>query len=185
MSRVDYDDPIPKINSLQIGEVVDRDDPLGLGRIRIRIPGLIEPASNWAWPLGSSGGGSEDEGFFNVPQVGAEVAVLFKNGSPDHPYYMPANWGDNEVPEASDGGDPDVKVIGLKDYDLVSDTRDATKGFRIVDKSSDENIIEFDGTTRTLRLSATTSIEIVSTGQISIDGLIVTVNGVPAGLGRI
>jgi hypothetical protein len=183
--RPDYDDPIPRINGLQLGEIVDRNDPAGLGRVRVRIPGLVEPASNWAYPLGCSGGGNEDEGFFNVPSVGSEVGILFKMGDPDHPYYMPGNWGDGEVPESSDGGDPDIKVIALKEYDVVVDNRTATKGFKIVDKSDDENILEFDGVTKTLTISSTTSITIESTGQVDINGLIVNINGVPAGLGRL
>ena len=182
---IDYDEPIRPRNGLHIGVVVDRDDPEKLGRVRLRIPGLIEPASNWAWPLGASGGGTPDEGFWNIPPVDAEVGVFFKLGDPDHPYYLPANWGTGEPPEASEEGDPDVKVLALKLYDVVIDNREESKGFRIVDKSSEENIIEFDGVSRTLRLSATTSIEIVSTGQVSIDGLVVTVNGTPAGLGQV
>jgi hypothetical protein len=183
--RPNYDDPIPKMNGLYIGVVADRDDPEGLGRVRVRIPGLIEPASNWAWPLGSSGGGNEDEGFFNVPSLDSEVGVFFKLGDPDHPYYLPANWGSGEVPEASSSGDPDIKVMALKDYDIVVDTRTATKGFKIVDKAANDNIIEFNGVTRSMKISSTTSIEISSTGQISIDGLIVTINGITAGLGQL
>lgn len=183
--RPNYDDPIPKMNGLYIGVVVNRDDPEGLGRVRIRVPGVIEPASNWAWPLGSSGGGNEDEGFFNVPSLNSEVGVFFKLGDPDHPYYLPANWGTGEVPEASDDGDPDIKVLALKDYDIVVDTRVTSKGFKIVDKAAGDNLIEFNGVTRSMKISSTTSLEISSTGQISIDGLIVTINGITAGLGQL
>lgn len=182
--RPNYDDPIPPILGLEIGEVIDRDDPEGLGRVRIRIPGLID-RSNWAWPLGVSGGGSRDEGFFNVPPLHSEVGVLFKQGHPDHPYYMPANWGTGEPPEASSEGDPDVKVIALKDYDVIVDTRPASKSFKIVDKSSSRDVIEFNGITRALTLKATSGITIEATGEVRINGLQVIINGIPAGLGRL
>jgi uncharacterized protein involved in type VI secretion and phage assembly len=182
--RTDYDDPRQPIYGMQIGVVTHREAGKD-GRIRLRIPGLIEEASNWAWPLSSSGGGTEDEGFFNVPPIGAEVAVWFKNGHPDHPYYMPANWGVGEAPEASDGSDPDVKVLALKEYDVVVDTRATSKKLSIVDKASGTNLLEFNGVTRALKISATTGIEIESTGDVTINGLNVIINGIPAGLGQL
>ena len=73
----EFDTDDPRYTALYIGEVVDRDDPEGLGRVRLRIPGLVDPASSWAFPLGTVGGGSDRRGFFSVPEKGAEVGVLF------------------------------------------------------------------------------------------------------------
>jgi len=189
MIGVNYNHPDQKILGLQIGYVVDRDDPLNLGRVRVNVPGVVEPASNWAWPLGAPGGGSSDRGIWWIPEDGAEVGVFFKMGDPDRPYYLPANWGDpggvSEVPANSDGGDPDVRVFALGPYDLVIDSRSASKGFKIVDKAADDNIIEFDGVTRAMKISATTGIQITTTGQVEIDGVLVSINGVPAGLGQL
>jgi hypothetical protein len=182
--RPDYDDPIPKVYGLQIGEIVDRDDPEKMGRVRIRINGLMD-RSNWAYPMGCPGGGSEDEGFFNVPPLGAEVAVFFKMGHPDHPYYMPANWGLGEAPENSDDGNPDTKVIALKDYDIVIDNRSVTRKFKIVDKNSTRDAIEFDGIAKSIKISSTSKIEITSIGEVSINGLTVLINGIPAGYGQL
>jgi hypothetical protein len=186
---IDPDNPDPKILGLQIGVVVARDDPRGLGRVRMRIPGLVEPASPWALPMGLPGGGSVDRGIWWVPELGAEVAVLFKGGDPDVPFYIPANWGapggQSEVPDASAGGHPDVRVMAFGAYDLVVDSRPGSKGFKVVDRADGENLLEFDGVTRTLGISATTAVKIESTGQISIDGLVVTIKGIQAGLGQL
>src|SRR5512136_1169857 len=79
---------------MYLGHVTDRNDPEGLGRVRVSIPGLIEPESGWAWPLGTSGGGSRDRGFFAVPEVGAEVAIWFNQGDlSEEPFYLSAHWG--------------------------------------------------------------------------------------------
>ena len=51
----EFDTDDPRYTALYIGEVVDRDDPEGLGRVRLRIPGLVDPASSWAFPLGTVG----------------------------------------------------------------------------------------------------------------------------------
>lgn len=183
----DYDDPdqTPDRFGLHIGVVVDRSDPEKVGRVRVRVPGLYEPASPWALPLGNPGGGNDDSGFWWVPQLGSEVGVFLNRGDEDDPRYMPAQWGIGEPPQASDDGDPDVRVIALGTYDVVVDTRGASKKFRIVDKGDGENVIEFDGVNRTLEISATTGISVKSTGQVDIQGTIVTINGVVAGLGQL
>ena len=182
---IDPDQPDPPLLGLHVGVVTHRDDPDGLGRVRVRIPGVVDAPSNWAWPLGAPGGGQRDRGLFWVPEVGAEVGVLFKQGDPDVPFYLPANWGRDEPPEASDGGDPDVRVVALGAYDIVVDTRAGSKKLRIVDKAAGDNLLEFDGVTRGLTISATTAISIQSTGQIDIQGLIVTINRIVAGTGQL
>lgn len=179
---LDTEEPRPEFFGMQIGVVTHRDDPDNAGRVRVRIPGLVEPASAWAYPIGAPGGGSDDRGYFDVPEVDAEVAVWFKGGDPDHPYYLPGNWGRGEAPQ---GGDPDVKALAFGEYDVVVDTRIGRKKLSIVDRLGTDNVVEFDGVQRTLRISSTTSIRIESTGQIEINGLLVTVNGVPAGFGRL
>ena len=189
--RPNPDDPDPRFPFLEVGVVVDRDDPAGVGRVRIRIP-AITPASAWAYPLGAPGGGAPDKGTWWIPEVGAEVGVFFKRGDPDHPYYLSANWGappaGNEVPTAAQiagKGDPDIRVLALGTYDLVVDTRPASKAFRIVDKADGENLIEFDGVTRVLTISATTAIRINATGAIEINGLLTTIQGIVAGSGNV
>jgi uncharacterized protein involved in type VI secretion and phage assembly len=180
----DQPDFDPTFFGIHEGVVVDRNDPLKLGRVRFRIPGLIEPKSSWALPIGSPGGGTKDAGLWWIPRIGSEVAVWFKGGDPDHPRYMPANWGTGEPPTASQGN-PDIVVLGLGSYDIVIDTREGQKNLKIVDKDDPENSIEFDGVTKAIQLSATTAIKIVSTGQVDIQGLLVTINGQAAGLGKL
>ncbi|MEO1337603.1 MAG: phage baseplate assembly protein V, partial [Myxococcota bacterium] len=77
---------------LHIGYVTERDDPAGLGRVRVCVPGVLEPQSAWAWPLGTSGGGAKDHGFFAVPVIGAEVGVFFNQGDVDAPFYVCGHW---------------------------------------------------------------------------------------------
>ena len=170
---------------MSIGVVVDRADPKGLGRVKVRVPGLFEP-SGWAFPLGQTGGGTVDEGTWWIPQLKSEVAIWLNRGDEDKPYYLPAQWGDGEPPVASDGGDPDVVVMSIGGaYEIVVDRRPESKGFKIIDKANNEGLLEFDGVTRQLQLSAVAGIQLISTGQIDLQGLIVTINGVAAGLGKL
>lgn len=39
----------------RLGYVTARDDPEKLLRVKVCVPGLLEPHSDWAWQLGSGG----------------------------------------------------------------------------------------------------------------------------------
>jgi hypothetical protein len=104
-----------KLPYIYEGVVVDRNDPEKLGRIRFAVPGLIEPASPWAYPASTLGGGSKDCGFFAVPEKGAGVYVFFVGGDIDEPRYFAGHWGltnqGNEVPEEAQHQPPDNRVL--------------------------------------------------------------------------
>ena len=74
------------------GIVVDNADPQKLGRLKVFVPGVYgesQPAENlpWAWPCFPSGG-SDDCGFFKVPEIGACVWIELQwtDGQPDPSY---------------------------------------------------------------------------------------------------
>ena len=58
-----FDDDIQthdtRLLGMYVGYVTRRDDAEQLGRVRVSIPGVLEPESAWAWPLGTVGGGSK------------------------------------------------------------------------------------------------------------------------------
>ena len=172
------------------GVVTERNDPERLGRVRVRIPGMIDAPGVWAWPIGMPGAGSNARGFFFVPEVDADVAVLFKQGDPDHPRYMAGMWGApdgvQQIPEAARDlpadETPDVKVMDFKHYEIVVDERAGHETFRIRDKrtvegaDSDQDIIEFDGVKRGVVIRGMVGVYIQSAGAINIEGLQVRIN---------
>jgi len=105
--------------------VTQRNDPEGLGRVRVCIPGTVEPESAWAWPLGTVGGGSRDQGWFAVPEVGAEVGVFFRAGDVDAPHYICAHWGKpngrSEVPREAQRVAPDNRVFSTTTFRIECD----------------------------------------------------------------
>ena len=143
MALGEYDDLEVRFNGLYAGVVVDRVDPLGIGRVRLRIPGLIEPASAWALPRGGVGGGTNRRGFFDVPEVGADVFVQFLMGDVDRPVYESGNWGlpddVTEIPErardASNEDKPNIRVYETKEWAVVYDDR-ASNEMLIKNKNS-------------------------------------------------
>lgn len=178
------DDEELRVDGLQVGEVVDREDPEGLGRVRVRIPGLVEPASAWAWPLGTVGGGSDRRGFFSVPEKGAEVGVLFHQGDVDHPHYLCGHWGkpdgQAEVPEAArdlDKADaPRVRAFETDRFLLYFDDRTGKEALVVKDKTSGDQI-EFDGKGMGITVKATSALMLKADGMVSIDAAVVQING--------
>lgn len=180
--------------ALYHGIVTDRNDPMRCGRVRVRVNGLIEPESAWAFPLGTMGGGDKNVGFFHVPKVGAEVGVWFCQGDPDFVFYIAGHWGaPNGVPDSpSFLHDPaietsaeaaDVSGYETDRFVFVFDNRAGKESFELRDKTSGDGIA-YDSTTRAMRIKSTTAIVIEATGAVSIDGLAVTILGRPVNPGN-
>lgn len=171
--------------SIYDGVVYDNLDPMLIGRVRVTVPGLIEPYSAWALPVGMPGSGP-GRGFWAVPPVGANVSVMFKEGDPDHPRYFCGPWG------APDGAEPDspsfvhdlspsdaVQVAGLqtKRWNIVCDDRPGHESLIIADRSNDQNQIEIDGVSQSVTINGMVAVQIKSTGVVKIDALQIILNG--------
>ena len=92
------------------GIVTDNNDPLKLGRLKIRIQAAYgsQPVENlpWAWPCFGYGG-TAGACSYNIPEKGAGVWVIFqdKDGQPDttYPVWLGVWQAQNEVPPDIDG----------------------------------------------------------------------------------
>lgn len=179
----EFDTDDPRFTALYIGEVVDREDPEGIGRVRVRIPGLVEPASSWAFPLGTVGGGSAQRGFFAVPEKGAEVGVFFHQGDVDHPYYLSGHWGKPdgkaEVPEPvkdlSKEDAPKVRAFETERFLLVFDDRSGSEKLVLKDKSTND-IIVIEAATG-IRIKTAKDVTVEAEGNVVVTGDNVTITG--------
>lgn len=142
MSAPIYDqDGEPRYYGFYFGVVVDNIDPEKLGRVRVKIPGLVEPASDWAWPFGM-GGGSAQSGGWNPPKKGAAVGVMFQGGDIDgETAYFPGWYGKGEPPApAKDASAEDaankIKAFESDRHLVVLDGRGGSEQVLIKDKSS-------------------------------------------------
>lgn len=129
----------PRHYGLYYAFVVNNIDPLNLGRVTFTVPGLVEPESAWAWPLGS-GGGSPQSGGWDVPKIGAAVGAMFHAGDIDEPVYFHGWYGKDEVPApAKDAGSdaPDkIKCFESDRHLVVLDGRPGGEQVLIKDKST-------------------------------------------------
>jgi uncharacterized protein involved in type VI secretion and phage assembly len=189
----------PKYTALQVGVVTRNDDPLKLGRVRVRIAGLIEPESDWALPLGGLGAGSLRRGFYDPPDVGAEVAVFFHGGDVDRPYFLASNWGvPNGVretpgpvggyatpqydttpgtpPEVTAEEAPRIKAYETAKWVMVFDDRDGHEAFYVENKASGDHIKLLGAPRFGCELSITGTLRLKGEGQVVIESSNVTVN---------
>lgn len=81
-----------RIQGWTLGIVEDVEDPMGLGRVRLRLPWHKEgELSPWAWP--AIGHLRDGEGStFHIPQPGEVALVFFLEGDMTRPAYLGTLW---------------------------------------------------------------------------------------------
>lgn len=74
-----------------LGTVRDTNDPEQRGRLKILAPKIhtTRPLPMWVPAIGQSVGLDSPRGTFVVPEVGATVAVMFLDGDPEQPVWLP------------------------------------------------------------------------------------------------
>lgn len=172
----------PAYCAIYEGVVTDRADPLRIGRVKVRVPGVLEPESDWALPAAVPGGGEAGLGLYAIPKVGAEVAVWFVQGDTDRPRYAPGHWGaprgqpqsPTPVRDLSPAEAPDVVVLETDRFLLVFDHTIAGTGWEIRDKVTGD-AVKYDALTASMELSATVAVKIRAVGAVSIDAASVSI----------
>lgn len=185
------DSPDPRYQCIQEGVVVRNDDPRGLSRIKVRIPGLT-PDDGGAWALPITLGGGPQRGIMHIPDVGSEAYVFFLAGDPDKPRYLGGHWGKpkgvTDVPtaarEAAVEEQHQLKIWETERFALVFDERGGRERVYLHSKNRGEELaagsalmIEFDDTNGVVSISGTAGVVIRTLGIVDIQGLRVQING--------
>lgn len=90
------------------GKVVDTNDPLGKGRLKVQVPSVFgQDTSVWAMPCVPYAG--DQVGFKSFPPVDTNVWVEFEGGDISYPVWTGFFWGDGEMPSEA-GTDDNVKL---------------------------------------------------------------------------
>ena len=94
------------------GIVADNQDPQNLGRIKARIPEVLENVeSGWALPCVPYAGNGI--GTYTVPPAGSGVWIEFEAGDVSRPIWSGCWWADSELPrnESGTSATPPMKII--------------------------------------------------------------------------
>jgi uncharacterized protein involved in type VI secretion and phage assembly len=85
--------PATQHPGLVVGEVTNINDPLKLGRVKVRFPGLSSTDES-AWARLVAIGGGKSRGNVFIPEVHDEVLVGFEAGDPRQPVVIGGLFGD-------------------------------------------------------------------------------------------
>ena len=97
----------------QLAQVVDVQDPDGLGRVRVRLVNFDGVADQDApiWARVAVPFAGNNRGAFFIPDVGDEVLVNFVNGDPRVPIVVGGLWNGRQTPPESIGRSVDRWTI--------------------------------------------------------------------------
>lgn len=154
------------------GVVTDTTDPKNLGRLKAKLPELLESEeTGWALPCAPYAG--ENAGLFAVPEVGAGVWIEFEAGDLSRPVWTGTWWLDGQVPEQAK---PVQKVFRTKSgHKIVLD--DEQESITITDKG--EAQVRFEKGAITLQDKDGAKVELKE-GALTIadkDGATLTLKG--------
>lgn len=179
-------DPENPFVCLYEGFVIDNKDPSRMGRVKLCVPGLIEPASDWTLPLGMPGAGSDARGFWIVPAVGSNVAVMFREGCLEEMRYLTGPWA---RPAGSDAESPTfvrdlspaeaTEVVGVQtaQWNIVMDDRAGANRLVIESRTAPGNGITLDANSQAVEVRGGVAVQIKSNGVVNIEALQVVING--------
>jgi phage baseplate assembly protein V len=107
-ARLFTEAPEERIHGVALAVVTDSVDPLGEGRVQLRLPWLpgAEPWARVAAPAAGS-----KRGFWLIPQTGDEVLVAFDGGDVNSPYVIGSLWNGSDKPPAASPRDAVNKTI--------------------------------------------------------------------------
>jgi uncharacterized protein involved in type VI secretion and phage assembly len=148
------------------GVVTDNDDPDVLGRLRARVPEVLqEIESPWALPCAPYSG--PDQGMFVLPPVGAGVWIEFEAGDPSRPIWVGGWWADGEAPKNEDGSDavPTRRIFKSESGLLLALDDDAGK-ISLSDKDA-KNFLTIEVQGGQVKVQATTKV-VVEAPQIEL-----------------
>ena len=109
--------------------VVDNEDPEGMQRLKLAIPGIADnPLEEWAY--GSNQFMGPNYGAQVLPQKGDMVWVTFEHGDPNVPIWEHGHAGENEIPKEL--RDPNIYWFRTPDGILL-ELDDTKKEVRVTD----------------------------------------------------
>mgnify|MGYP001160580806 CR=1 len=114
------------------GTVVDNADATKRGRLKVKVPAVLDTLEVWAVPCVPYAG--DQVGLFAMPPAGAGVWVEFEGGDPSYPIWVGCFWGDNQAPQ---GGDPAIKMWKT---DAITLTLDDTSDEARLENSSNASV---------------------------------------------
>ncbi|GAA0377047.1 phage baseplate assembly protein V [Bacillus horti] len=177
-----------RVDGVMIGVVTDNNDPEGLARVRLNLPGFTEE-SETDWVRIATMMAGKDRGSLFIPEVGDEVLVAFHLGDIRSPFVIGALWTEeSESPKSAEGNNV-RKLKSRSGHEIIFDDDDAegkvtilsSKGHKLelddkndqltISEQSSKNQIEIKGgsANEIVIKSDSTTISLDAQGQVKIE----------------
>lgn len=160
------------------GIVRDNQDPSGLGRVRVSYPWHTQTDQSY-WARIAVPMAGKDRGFYTLPEVGDEVALVFERGDMRFPCVIGAVWnGKNAPPGSNSDGKNNVRVFKSRaGHVLQFDDTDGSPSVTVQLSDQKKLVIDNDGirlddhSGNTLKISTQDGgVSIVAQGTLSLQG---------------
>ena len=160
------EDITPPQAQTQPGEVLENDDPDGLGRVQVQLPWQKEEGESTPWIRVSTIAAGGGHGNYFVPEIGDAVLVGFTWNNPDRPIVVGSLYNSTTKHEGAHDPDNNTKIIKTKSGNRVT----------FSDAPGEESIIIENGTNViTLSLEGNTTIKIETAGDLIMHGKTVAI----------
>ncbi|WP_051884841.1 phage baseplate assembly protein V [Chryseobacterium luteum] len=133
-------DAVP-FGEIQTGRVIDNNDPLGAGRIRVQFPWQMAKNQKTPWIKTLTDYAGAGRGNYKIPEVGDEVLVGFESNNAEKPFVLGATYNGNEASGYYTAGN-DIKAVKTRSgiEQIFNDAEGSWK-----QSTPDGNFIQQDG----------------------------------------
>ena len=122
------------------GKVIDNNDPLGQGRLKVLAAAISDHPLTWAEPCVPYAG--KKVGWFFIPPVGANVWVEFEQGDIDYPIWVGCYWGSIDPPPLPEEAKaPDVQVLKTEKITFIFDDKQASLTGKVQTDNGDMKLV--------------------------------------------
>lgn len=137
------------IGEEQMAKVVDNNDPLGMGRVRVQMAWQEHNQTKTPWIRLVQPYAGSDKGFYFIPEIGEEVLIGFEGGNAEKPYIIGTQYNGKEKSGYADS-DNKIKAIHTRSGHIMKFTEE--ESIIITDKSGNE--IHLDTTGGNINITA-------------------------------
>ncbi|MDR6370876.1 Rhs element Vgr protein [Chryseobacterium bernardetii] len=159
------------VGEQQSARVVDNNDPLGMGRVRVQFPWQESKGTTSPWLRLLQPHGGDGKGFYFVPEKGEEISVGFESNNAEKPYVMGSHYNGAEKSGYQTENNT-KKVIQTRSGNRI-EMDDEAGSITIRDASNNTIVMDGKGNIeinapKTIHLTAGAEIKMVAGAKISV-----------------